>query len=163
MLQWFVSSGATMSITARQKQLVQQSFTQVEPIADRAAEIFYAKLFEYDPSLKKLFKKPMVEQGKVLMATLKVAVKSLDDIDGLVGVLQKLAERHKGYGVSVHDYTPVGNALLYTLKTGLGELYTPELRDAWVAVYKTIADVMRSHVYPDFDAEDYQNPINYHR
>lgn len=152
-----------MSINARQKMLVQQSFAKVVPIADAAAKIFYSKLFEYDPSLKPLFKKPMVEQGKVLMATLKVAVKSLDDIDGLVGVLQKLAERHKGYGVAVDDYTPVGNALLYTLGQGLGDEFTPELREAWIAVYQTIADVMRSHVYPDFDKSRYKNRKTYHR
>ena len=152
-----------MAISARQKMLVQQSFDKVIPIADTAADIFYKKLFEYDPSLKPLFKKPMVEQGKVLMATLKVAVKSLDDIEGLVGVLQKLAERHKGYGVKVDDYTPVGNALLFTLKTGLGKDFTPELRRAWIEVYKTIAEVMRSHAYPDYNAQAYKNNRHYHR
>lgn len=150
-----------MTISARQKLLVQQSFTQVEPIAQQAAEIFYQKLFEYDPGLKPLFKKPMDEQGKILMATLKVAVKSLDDIEGLVVVLQKLADKHVGYGVSVDDYTPVGNALLYTLKTGLGEAYTPELKQAWIAVYQTIADVMRSHAYPGFEANSYRNTKSY--
>ncbi len=156
-------AGDPMTITARQKMLVQQSFEKVLPIADTAADIFYKKLFEYDPALKALFKKPMVEQGKVLMATLKVAVKSLDDIDGLVGVLQKLAERHKGYGVKIDDYTPVGNALLYTLKTGLGDAFTPELKQAWIAVYKTIADVMRSHAYSSFDASTYKNTRHYQR
>lgn len=152
-----------MPITARQKQLVQQSFAKVEPISDQAADIFYTKLFEYDPSLRSLFKKPMSEQGKVLMATLKVAVKSLDDIDGLVGVLQKLAERHVGYGVTVDDYTPVGNALLYTLKTGLGNDFTPETRAAWIEVYRTIAEVMRAHAYPPFDAAAYKNTKRYNR
>lgn len=152
-----------MSITPRQKQLVQQSFKQVEPIAEKAAEIFYAKLFEYDPSLEKLFTKPMAEQGKMLMTTLKVAVKSLDDIEGLVGVLQTLAERHLSYGVKIDDYTPVGNALLFTLKTGLGANYNEELKVAWITVYKTIAEVMRSHAYPNYDQSTYKNTRRYNR
>jgi methyl-accepting chemotaxis protein len=43
-------------VTERQKTLVQQSFAAVLPIADDAAKLFYAQLFELDPSLKKMFR-----------------------------------------------------------------------------------------------------------
>jgi len=151
-----------MAITPQQKLLVQESFAKVEPIADQAAELFYGKLFEYDPSLKKLFKGDMKEQGKKLMATLKIAVKSLDDIDNLIPVLQALATKHIAYGVTADDYTPVGNALIFALRTGLGNDFTPSLRAAWVEVYSTIASVMRQHAYPDFDPEHYKNTKHYH-
>jgi len=150
-----------MAITPQQKILVQESFKKVEPIAEQAADLFYGKLFEYDPSLKKLFKGDMKQQGKVLMATLKVAVKSLDDLEALIPVLQNLAAKHVNYGVTADDYTPVGNALIYTLKTGLGDAFGPELRKAWIEVYKTIADVMRQHAYPDFDPNSYHNTKHY--
>jgi len=150
-----------MAITPQQKLLVQESFTKVEPIADQAAELFYGKLFEYDPSLKKLFKGDMKEQGQKLMATLKIAVKSLDDIESLIPVLQNLAIKHIDYGVSADDYTPVGNALIFALKTGLGSGFTPDLRAAWVEVYSTIATVMRQHAYPDFDPDNYHNSKHY--
>jgi hypothetical protein len=39
----------------RSKQLVQESWMQVEPIADTAATLFYGRLFELDPSLRPLF------------------------------------------------------------------------------------------------------------
>ena len=136
-----------MSISARQIQLVQESFAKVEPIAEKAAEIFYATLFEYDPGLKSLFKKDMKSQGSMLMGTLKLAVNGLNDLDSLVPVLQKLAERHVNYGVKPQDYTPVGNALLSTLKTGLGNDFTPELREAWVDVFRIMATVMKDHAY----------------
>jgi len=136
-----------MSMTATQIKLVQDSFARVAPIADQAAQIFYDKLFEYDPSLRKLFKNDMSEQGRKLMATLGVAVKSLTDLNGLVPVLQKLAERHVGYGVKAEDYTPVGNALLYALKQGLGDDFTPDVREAWVETYRLVAQTMKSHVY----------------
>jgi len=136
-----------MSITATQIKLVQDSFARVAPIADQAAEIFYSKLFEYDPSLRKLFKNDMSEQGRKLMATLGVAVKSLTDLNGLVPVLQKLAERHVDYGVKAQDYTPVGNALLFALKQGLGDDFTPDVREAWVETFRLVAQTMKSHVY----------------
>lgn len=136
-----------MSISPEQKRLVQDSFAKVEPIAEQAAEIFYATLFELDPNLRPLFKGNLQDQGRKLMATLKVAVKGLDDLNKLVPVLQNLAERHVDYGVKPEDYTPVGNALLYTLKVGLGDDFTPELRQAWIDTFRIVAKVMKEHAY----------------
>ena len=150
-------------ITERQKTLVQNSFALVEPIADQAADIFYNKLFEYDPTLKPLFKGDIKQQGKKLMATLKVAVASLNNLDKLVPVLQQLAVKHLDYGVKVDDYTPVGNALLYTLKTGLGDACTPEVKQAWLDTFKVIATVMRQAAYPDYDPTTYKNRKRYQR
>lgn len=150
-------------ITERQKTLVQDSFALVEPIADQAADIFYNKLFEYDPALKPLFKGDIKQQGKKLMATLKVAIASLNDLDRLVPVLQQLAVKHLDYGVKVDDYTPVGNALLYTLKTGLGDACTPEVKQAWQDTFKVIATVMRQAAYPDYDPTTYKNHKRYQR
>ncbi|MFC0117652.1 globin family protein [Pseudoalteromonas xiamenensis] len=136
-----------MAITPRQKLLVQESFKLVEPIAEQAAGLFYQTLFTYDPSLKPLFKSDLKSQGKKLMMTLKVAVKGLDDLDALVPVLQQLAARHVDYGVKASHFTPVGNALLYTLKQGLGEKWNPELRQAWVDTFRVVATVMKAHSF----------------
>lgn len=136
-----------MSITAQQKEMVQNSFAKVEPIADTAAEIFYNQLFEFDPNLRGLFKGDMKSQGRKLMSTLKVAIKGLDDLDSLVPVLEKIAVQHLDYGVKAEDYTTVGNALLYALKAGLGDSWTPELRQAWIDTYKIVAQVMKSKAY----------------
>ena len=57
--------------------MVQSSWEKVKPIAPQAAELFYGKLFELNPSLKALFKGDMKDQGKKLMDTLGVAVSSL--------------------------------------------------------------------------------------
>ncbi|MBV1922099.1 MAG: hypothetical protein KUG73_15580 [Pseudomonadales bacterium] len=137
-----------MPITKRQITLVQNSFAKVEPIAEQAADIFYTTLFEYDPSLKPLFKSDIKAQGRKLMATLKVATTGLDDLDSLVPVLHKLAERHVNYGVKAADFTPVGNALLHTLQTGLGDAFTDEVRQAWVDVFRLVATTMKDHSFP---------------
>ena len=47
-------------MTPQQVRLVQQSWAQVAPISDKAAALFYGRLFELDPDLKKLFR---TEQG----------------------------------------------------------------------------------------------------
>jgi len=81
-------------ITEKQKLLVQQSFEKVKPIADLAAELFYSRLFEIAPELKKMFKGNLNEQGKKLMITLSVAVKGLDRLDELVPQLEMLGRNH---------------------------------------------------------------------
>ena len=129
--------------TAEQKRLVQETFAAVEPIAEAAAEMFYGKLFELDPKVKKLFKGDMKEQGRKLMATLKVAVASLNDLPKLVPVLQDLGVRHGAYGVRDGDYDTVAAALLWTLEQGLGEAFTLEVNEAWAAVYTVVADTMK--------------------
>ena len=153
----------TMSLTERQKQIVINSFLKVEPIAPAAATIFYDKLFEYDPSLKPLFKSNLNDQGKMLMSALKVAVNSLHNLDRLVPVLEKMAIQHVEYGVKCDDYTPVGNALIYTLKQGLGNDFNSELKDAWAGTYKIMATVMRQAAYPDYNPDTYKNTKNYNR
>ncbi len=144
-----------MAITESQKQLVVSSFKKVESISEVAADIFYKKLFEYDPSLKALFKSDIKSQGKKLMAALKLAVGSLNDLDTLVPVLQDMAIKHVEYGVKAEDYTPVGNALLYALSQGLGNEFNHELRTAWADTYKVIATVMRQAAYPNINPDTY--------
>jgi hemoglobin-like flavoprotein len=122
--------------------LVQESFAKVVPIAEAAAEMFYNRLFELDPSLSALFKGDMVEQGRQLMAMIGAAVGGLDDLENLVPVVQSLGERHSGYGVDPSHYGTVAEALLWTLGQGLGDEFTPDVESAWVAVYTVLAETM---------------------
>jgi hemoglobin-like flavoprotein len=126
-----------------QKLLVQNTFAMVAPIADVAAGLFYGRLFEVDPSLKPLFRGDVKDQGKKLMATLKIAVNSLDRLDALVPVVQALGRRHLAYGVRDEHYDIVGAALLWTLEKGLGEAFTADVKEAWTVVYGILAKVMK--------------------
>lgn len=130
-------------VSARQIELVQSTFAMVAPIADKAAEIFYAKLFELDPSLKSLFTSDMAEQGKKLMSMLAAAVNGLNDLGALVPVVQDLGKRHVGYNVEDSHYDTVAAALLYTLETGLGDNWNEEVKEAWTTVYVVLATTMK--------------------
>lgn len=128
----------------RAKQLVQESWMQVEPIADTAATLFYDKLFELDPALRPLFPSTdLREQKKKLMQTLTVAVRGLYRLDELTPALEALGRRHAGYHVKDEHYATVGQALLWTLEQGLGPSFTAEVRDAWVETYEMVASVMQ--------------------
>jgi hemoglobin-like flavoprotein len=68
--------------------LVETSWKNVEVIAPQAAALFYANLFESDPTLKTLFKGDMTEQGKKLMNMISAAVGKLNDLETLLPILQ---------------------------------------------------------------------------
>ena len=130
-------------LTLEQKNLVQASWEKVKPISETAAELFYGKLFELDPNLKPMFaNSDMKEQGKKLMVMIGTAVKGLDTLGELVPAVQKLGERHVGYGVKASHYDTVGAALLDTLEKGLGEDLTADTKEAWTITYTTLAQVM---------------------
>lgn len=129
--------------------LIQESFAKVVPIKDTAAELFYGDLFETAPEVKPYFaNSDMKEQGSKLMATLAVVVNGLRDLDKIVPVAQKLAVDHVKYGVKAEDYAKVGASLLRTLEKGLGEAWTPEVKEAWVTAYTTLSGVMVDAAYP---------------
>jgi hemoglobin-like flavoprotein len=130
-------------MTPQQIDLVQKSFNDVKPIAREAAELFYRRLFSVDPSLRAMFKGDMAKQGQMLMSMIGAAVAGLRDLDRLAPVVRQLGARHVGYGVRDEDYATVGGALLWTLEQGLGEMFTPDTRDAWAAAYGLLAGVMQ--------------------
>ena len=134
---------AAAPFTARQKDLVQKTFAKVEPIADQAAGMFYDKLFKLDPSLRPMFKGDIKDQGRKLMAMIKTAVRGLDKLDSIVPAVKQLGKRHAGYGVKASHYGTVANALLWTLEQGLGRDFTPEVKEAWTAIYTVLAKTMQ--------------------
>lgn len=129
-------------MTPKQIELVQATFKDVAAIKEQAAELFYNRLFEMDPSVRQMFKGDMKEQGRKLMATIGVAVASLRNLDAVLPTVKQLAEKHVEYGVRDEHYATVGGALLWTLEQGLGPKFTPEVKDAWAAVYGALSGVM---------------------
>jgi len=130
-------------MTPTQIDAVRASWTAVEPIADQAAVLFYDRLFELDPVVRRLFRgTDMQAQRRSLMQTLAVVVKGLDRLDQLLPAVQALGRRHAGYGVRAAHYDTVGSALLWTLEQGLGDAFTPDVKAAWAEAYGTLAGVM---------------------
>jgi hemoglobin-like flavoprotein len=131
-------------MTPQQVELVQTSFDQVRPIAAAAADLFYQRLFELDPALRPLFTSDIKKQGAMLMSTLSLAVNGLSRPETIIPAVQGLGRRHVAYGVQYHHYQTVGEALLWTLNQGLGDAYTSDVQDAWIAAYGLLTSVMQT-------------------
>jgi nitric oxide dioxygenase len=122
--------------------LVRTSFAAVVPIADEAAALFYARLFELAPDTRPLFSGDVRTQGRKLMTMIGTVVHSLDNLAPLLAVIDNLGRRHVGYGVRDEHYAVVGEALLWTLGQGLGERFTPATREAWANAYTLLSGRM---------------------
>jgi len=127
---------------SRQIDLVQTTFESVKPIKETAAELFYNRLFELDPALKPLFSGDMRQQGQKLMAAMAQVVGGLKHWERVEPTVRELGRRHVDYGVKPDHYDTVGAALLWTLEQGLGDAFTPEVKQAWAAAYQAIATTM---------------------
>lgn len=130
-------------MTPHEIALVQASWRQVQPLAEPAAAMFYARLFEIEPSLRRLFKGDMKEQGRKVMAMIGVAVKALTHLESVVPAVRALGRRHAGYGVEERHYAVVEEALVRTLAQGLGTSFTKEVENAWRAAYGVLATTMK--------------------
>mgnify|MGYP001816078312 FL=1 len=129
-------------MTPEQVKLVQESFKKVEPIAPQAADIFYGRLFEIAPEVRPMFPEDMSGQKDKLMSMLATAVNNLHQVDVIIPAVQDLGRKHVDYGVVDDHYQPVGEALIYTLEKGLGDELTPPVKEAWLATYTTLQNVM---------------------
>jgi nitric oxide dioxygenase len=131
-------------MTPDQINLIKESFTDVEPISEYVAKLFYQRLFELDAGLKSMFISDMAELGRKLIDFLALVVDKIDDLGEIVPNIEALGIRHVDYGVKPENYDTVGVALLWTLEQGLDRAFTPEVREAWSSAYCMLADTMIS-------------------
>src|SRR6266576_5881063 len=127
-----------LRMTPRQKQIVTESFPLVREIAIPVSLLFYGRLFDLDPSLRRLFKIDMKEQSKKLVAMLDSIVASMDDWEKIVPVLRELGQRHVGYGVKEKHYDVLCSALVWAFGQALQPGFDEEVRAAWTAVIQAV-------------------------
>jgi len=140
-------------MTPQQVSLVQTSFAKVAPISEKAAALFYGRLFEIAPEVRPLFRRDMAEQGRMLTAALTAVVNGLSNLEAVLPAASALAKRHVAYGVEAAHYAPVGVALVWTLEQGLAAEWTPQLAAAWAAAYATLSGYMIGEAYGSLAAE----------
>jgi hemoglobin-like flavoprotein len=86
---------------------------------------------------------PREEQARKLAHVLRVVVSGLDRRQQILATVEELGRRHLTYGVREQHYATVGEALLWTLQTGLGDAFTAEVREAWACAYLFLASAMQ--------------------
>ncbi|MGF1595225.1 MAG: globin domain-containing protein [Kiloniellaceae bacterium] len=136
-----------MALTSDEGELIRSSFRQVSRDRQQAAARFYEILFERAPETRHLFVNTLEQQGAELMSKLGLIVAEIQNIEGLVPVLEDLALRHVAYGVKPEHYPLVGTALQQMLTEFLGDDFTPETRAAWAKAYDDLSSLMIRSAY----------------
>jgi hemoglobin-like flavoprotein len=130
-------------VTERQKQIVSESFLLIREIAIPVSLLFYGRLFDLDPSLRRMFNIDMTEQSKKLVAMLDAIVGSIDDWEKIVPVLRELGQRHVSYGVRAEQYDTLCSALVWAFGQALQPGFDHEVRTAWTAVIQAVSEQMK--------------------
>jgi hemoglobin-like flavoprotein len=135
-------------MTPQQKYHIRKSFGALDPHGAIPGLVFYRRLFELDPSLRRLFKGDIEVQSAKLLDMLGVLISHLERTSLLEAELRLMGQRHATYGVETQHYETVGKALLGMLGEVLGKEFTPEVREAWTALYAAVADAMLAGAQP---------------
>lgn len=126
------------------RRLVSDTWQQVLPIASTAMPIFYDRLFQLDPELRNLFADTdMDRQGAKLAMALDTLVRTIEDLASITPDLRNLGRRHATYGVTEDHYDTVGEALLWTLRDGLGASWSKSAESAWSEAYAVTVRAMK--------------------
>lgn len=124
-------------------ELVEASFEHIQKHKDDFAAEFYAGLFNMHPQIQPLFDGVDTQkQGAKLYASLVLLVENLRHPEELQRVLRPLGKKHIGYGARPEHYLMLEEGILDTLKTFLGENWTPELNTAWTISLEQVTQIM---------------------
>ncbi len=123
---------------------IQQSWYSVAPVKRVAAELFYVKLFELDPTLKLLFSDDLKLRQQKFLQLMDATVNGLERVDVLLPAIRELGIRHPLFGDSDDHHGTVAAALMWTLEKCLRKDLTPELRSAWIKTFGVLSQNLRT-------------------
>ncbi len=129
-----------MPLSERQMMLIRDSFDMLRDDIEPRSIQFYDALFKHAPHLRDMFREDIAGQGMRFMSTLRVIVDNLHNPDAIAGRYSDLGEGHRAMGVKAVDFEPMGQALIETLANAMGDDFTPETREAWLAAYTEFSD-----------------------
>lgn len=131
-----------MTLTHTELDMVRSSLSQLRREFDGYSLYFYEALFRRAPEMRDLFREDLAGQGMKFMSTLSVIVEKLDDKDASAAQYSGLGKMHSSLGIKAVDFKPMEEALIDTLRTGLGDEFSPELEAAWRKAYEQVSHNM---------------------
>ena len=126
-------------LTEAQKKIVRQTYVHVARREYSAGEMFYERLFAIAPQLQGMFPNDMTQMRLKFIQTVGSYVKALEIGENYNRVIEKLGQRHVGYGVKPEHFDLFRQAFLWAIRQTLDEHYSLEVEEAWSALYDTMA------------------------
>lgn len=142
--------------------LVRESWAAVEPRSAEMTKFFYSMLFSLAPETRELFPADMEVQRSRFLRALVHVIQTVDRQDELRPFLEQLGRDHRKFGVVAAHYETFGTALLATIKTFAGELWTDEVQQAWAEAYTLMATAMTDAAEADPGPAWYPGEVVHH-
>ena len=130
-------------MTPEQVDLIRKSFDAMWPMRRDIADLCYSRFFELAPEARDLFPSDMERQRIKLMDMIAVLIGSLDERPLFQSLVEHSGRKHARFGIQPSQYAAMGEALMWALECKFGASFTPELRDAWRALYAVVQVEMR--------------------
>lgn len=133
-------------MTPEEMQMVRLSFAHA--MADRLAveREFYRRLLTIAPDLAARFHGDVEAESAKLQDTLSLAFGALVDMRFLVATLEGLARRGIGRGLSERHFRAIAKSMLWAVEKRIGPAFTPQVCDAWIALFAVVVSVLRPTV-----------------
>jgi hemoglobin-like flavoprotein len=125
-------------MTPKQADLIRHSFDAIWPVHRKFAAIFYRHFFELAPDARRLFPDDMERQHVKLMDMIAAIVGALDQRELFQSIIRQTGRQHASFGVKASHFVAFRDALISSLAEQFGAAFTPELRQAWIALYDAV-------------------------
>jgi hemoglobin-like flavoprotein len=122
-------------MTPEQGALIRKSFDATWPVRRTLADLCYSRFFELAPDARGMFPNDMERQRLKLMDMIAALVGALDQRELFQSLITHSGRQHAAFGVKPAQYIAFGEALIWSFERQFGEAFTPDLRDAWTALY----------------------------
>ena len=129
-------------MTPRQVDIVRRSFDAIWPVHRKFGALFYERFFELAPHAQGLFSGSLERQQVALLDMIAAIVGALDERELFHSIIRHTGQQHADFGVKPSDFVAFGDALIWALAMQFGPAFTPELREAWVELYRTVQKEM---------------------
>jgi nitric oxide dioxygenase len=133
------------ALTPEQTAIVKSTVPVLAQYGETITTKFYHDLISANPSLKNIFNnthQATGHQARALAGSLYAYAANLDDLGKLSPAVELICNKHASLNVQAEHYSIVGEFLLKTMKSVLGDAATDELLDAWGAAYWQLANIM---------------------
>lgn len=135
----------TAVLTPEQTAIVKSTVPVLAQHGETITTKFYHDMISANPSLKNIFNnthQATGHQARALAGALYAYAANLDDLGKLSPAIELICHKHVSLNVKAEHYAIVGEFLLKTMKSVLGDAATEELLDAWGAAYWQLANIM---------------------
>ncbi len=128
-----------MPLTQDDVRIVKESLPTIRNHLQPASTVFYENLFAIAPDLRPMFREDLAGQGMKFFSTLNTIFDMLTEPEVARSEMEDLAGSHTALGVKAEHFAPMRDALDKTLTDTLGPDFTPEIREAWMKAYDSVA------------------------